>query len=175
MSCGVMAAFQKKEMGEEQGITALTWGLHQWRRMGVLTCYCRDEESSCVCFSIRLLVEQRISSIKDIFILQNLMKCLGKDAPVFLKKKLEVKLVVGSFLLSQSLCSCIVYKLCMVLRRHWRRKSNRMCCVHHSPAISGGRPYIWSHLLAEGSSYFSEPTGCYFFTVQFLIINAFCI
>lgn len=44
-----------------------------------------------MCFSIRLLVEQRISSIKDIFVLQNLMKCLGKGAPLFLKRKLEVK------------------------------------------------------------------------------------
>lgn len=58
-----------------------------------------------MCFSIRLLVEQRISSIRDIFILQNLMKCLGKDAPVFLKKKLEVKLVESSHFSSHKACS----------------------------------------------------------------------
>lgn len=139
-------------MGEEQGIIAFTWGLHQWRRKGVLTCLCWNEESSCVCFSIRLLVEQRISSIRDIFILQNLMKCLGKDAPVFLKKKLEVKLVGGSFLLPQSLCSCIVYKLCMVLCRRWKRKCNgkvTICYMHQIPAISVGGTFIWRLIIKQ--------------------------
>ncbi|XP_057237707.1 FAST kinase domain-containing protein 2, mitochondrial isoform X2 [Malurus melanocephalus] len=50
----------------------------------------KDKNVSALQAGLQLLVEQRISSIRDIFILQNLMKCLGKDAPVFLKKKLEV-------------------------------------------------------------------------------------
>lgn len=50
----------------------------------------KDKNVSALQAGLQLLVEQRISSIRDIFILQNLMKCLGKDAPVFLKKKLEM-------------------------------------------------------------------------------------
>ncbi|XP_071417956.1 FAST kinase domain-containing protein 2, mitochondrial [Pithys albifrons albifrons] len=50
----------------------------------------KDKNVSALQAGLQLLVEQRISSIKDIFILQNLMKCMGKDIPVFLKKKLEM-------------------------------------------------------------------------------------
>ncbi|NWY50547.1 FAKD2 protein, partial [Chionis minor] len=50
----------------------------------------KDKNVSALQAGLQLLVEQRIPSIRDIFILQNLMKCVGKDAPVFLKKKLEV-------------------------------------------------------------------------------------
>ncbi|NXI00699.1 FAKD2 protein, partial [Pachycephala philippinensis] len=50
----------------------------------------KDKNVSALQAGLQLLVEQRISSIRDIFVLQNLMKCLGKDAPFFLKKKLEV-------------------------------------------------------------------------------------
>ncbi|XP_050195957.1 FAST kinase domain-containing protein 2, mitochondrial [Myiozetetes cayanensis] len=50
----------------------------------------KDKNVSALQAGLQLLVEQRISSIQDIFILQNLMKCMGKDAPVFLKKKLEM-------------------------------------------------------------------------------------
>ncbi|XP_032549374.1 FAST kinase domain-containing protein 2, mitochondrial [Chiroxiphia lanceolata] len=50
----------------------------------------KDKNVSALQAGLQLLVEQRISSIKDIFILQNLMKCMGKDVPVFLKKKLEM-------------------------------------------------------------------------------------
>ncbi|NXH90676.1 FAKD2 protein, partial [Edolisoma coerulescens] len=50
----------------------------------------KDKNVSALQAGLQLLVEQRISSIRDIFILQNLMKCLGKDAPVFLKRKLEM-------------------------------------------------------------------------------------
>ncbi|NWT87255.1 FAKD2 protein, partial [Lanius ludovicianus] len=50
----------------------------------------KDKNVSALRAGLQLLVEQRISSIRDIFILQNLMKCLGKDVPVFLKKKLEM-------------------------------------------------------------------------------------
>ncbi|NXN68590.1 FAKD2 protein, partial [Himantopus himantopus] len=50
----------------------------------------KDKNVSALQAGLQLLVEQRIPSIRDIFILQNLMKCMGKDAPVFLKKKLEV-------------------------------------------------------------------------------------
>ncbi|NXI75291.1 FAKD2 protein, partial [Rhipidura dahli] len=50
----------------------------------------KDKNVSALQAGLQLLVEQRISNIRDIFILQNLMKCLGKDAPVFLKKKLEM-------------------------------------------------------------------------------------
>ncbi|XP_010005680.1 PREDICTED: FAST kinase domain-containing protein 2 [Chaetura pelagica] len=50
----------------------------------------KDKNVSALQAGLQLLVEQRIPSIRDIFILQNLMKCMGKDAPVFLKKKLEM-------------------------------------------------------------------------------------
>ncbi|NXP50441.1 FAKD2 protein, partial [Heliornis fulica] len=50
----------------------------------------RDKNVSALQAGLQLLVEQRIPSIRDIFILQNLMKCMGKDIPVFLKKKLEM-------------------------------------------------------------------------------------
>ncbi|NWZ33025.1 FAKD2 protein, partial [Brachypodius atriceps] len=53
----------------------------------------KDKNVSALQAGLQLLVEQRISSIRDIFILQNLMKCLGKDAPIFLKKKLEMAVV----------------------------------------------------------------------------------
>ncbi|NXH43241.1 FAKD2 protein, partial [Dicaeum eximium] len=55
----------------------------------------KDKNVSALQAGLQLLVEQRISSIRDIFILQNLIKCLGKDAPVFLKKKLEMAVVRG--------------------------------------------------------------------------------
>ncbi|XP_064925502.1 FAST kinase domain-containing protein 2, mitochondrial [Columba livia] len=50
----------------------------------------KDKNVSALQAGLQLLVEQRIPSIRDIFMLQNLMKCVGKDAPVFLKKKLEM-------------------------------------------------------------------------------------
>ncbi|NXS99682.1 FAKD2 protein, partial [Jacana jacana] len=50
----------------------------------------KDKNVRALQAGLQLLVEQRIPSIRDIFILQNLMKCLGKDIPVFLKKKLEM-------------------------------------------------------------------------------------
>ncbi|NXK27709.1 FAKD2 protein, partial [Arenaria interpres] len=50
----------------------------------------KDKNVSALQAGLQLLVEQRIPNIRDIFILQNLMKCLGKDVPVFLKKKLEM-------------------------------------------------------------------------------------
>ncbi|NXU39646.1 FAKD2 protein, partial [Drymodes brunneopygia] len=50
----------------------------------------KDKNVSALQAGLQLLMEQRISNIRDHFILQNLMKCLGKDAPVFLKKKLEM-------------------------------------------------------------------------------------
>ncbi|XP_069716903.1 FAST kinase domain-containing protein 2, mitochondrial [Phaenicophaeus curvirostris] len=50
----------------------------------------KDKNVSALQAGLQLLVEQRVPSIKDIFILQNLMKCMGNDAPVFLKKKLEM-------------------------------------------------------------------------------------
>ncbi|XP_068804187.1 FAST kinase domain-containing protein 2, mitochondrial [Struthio camelus] len=50
----------------------------------------KDKNVSALQAGLRLLVEQRIPDIGDIFILQNLMRCMGKDAPVFLKKKLEM-------------------------------------------------------------------------------------
>ncbi|NXQ28574.1 FAKD2 protein, partial [Alaudala cheleensis] len=53
----------------------------------------KDKNVSALQAGLQLLVEQRISRFRDIFILQNLMKCLGKDAPVFLKKKLEMAVV----------------------------------------------------------------------------------
>ncbi|NXT22208.1 FAKD2 protein, partial [Syrrhaptes paradoxus] len=53
----------------------------------------KDKNVSALQAGLQILVEQRIPSIRDLFILQNLMKCLGKDAPVFLKKKIEVALL----------------------------------------------------------------------------------
>ncbi|XP_026709100.1 FAST kinase domain-containing protein 2, mitochondrial [Athene cunicularia] len=50
----------------------------------------KDKNVSALQAGLQLLVEQRIPGIRDIFILQNLMKCIGKDAPLFLKKKLEM-------------------------------------------------------------------------------------
>ncbi|KFV19946.1 FAST kinase domain-containing protein 2, partial [Tauraco erythrolophus] len=50
----------------------------------------KDKNVSALQAGLQLLVEQRIPSIRDIFILQSLMKCIGKDAPVFLKKKFEM-------------------------------------------------------------------------------------
>ncbi|NXN34037.1 FAKD2 protein, partial [Nycticryphes semicollaris] len=50
----------------------------------------KDKNVRALQAGLQLLVEQRIPSIRDVFILQNLMKCLGKDVPVFLKKKLEM-------------------------------------------------------------------------------------
>lgn len=101
MSCRVMPTFKKKGGGRGAGDYSFNFGRYvseeEWGYLPVSAGMRRAR----VCFSIRLLVEQRISSIRDIFILQNLMKCLGKDAPVFLKKKLEVKLVGRSFLLPQ--------------------------------------------------------------------------
>ncbi|XP_053899909.1 FAST kinase domain-containing protein 2, mitochondrial [Malaclemys terrapin pileata] len=38
---------------------------------------------------LQLLVEQRIPKISNIFMLQSLMKCFGKDAPLSLKRKFE--------------------------------------------------------------------------------------
>ncbi|NXN93052.1 FAKD2 protein, partial [Rhinopomastus cyanomelas] len=49
-----------------------------------------DKNVNALQAGLQLLVVQRIRSIRDIFILQNLMKCMGKDAPAFLKKKLEM-------------------------------------------------------------------------------------
>lgn len=38
----------------------------------------------------RILVDQQVWNINDIFTLQTVMRCIGKDAPFALKKKLEV-------------------------------------------------------------------------------------
>ncbi|MBN3303707.1 FAKD2 protein, partial [Amia calva] len=40
---------------------------------------------------VRLLVEIRIPEIKNVFALQSMMRCVGKDAPFSLKRKLEEK------------------------------------------------------------------------------------
>ncbi|XP_008934598.1 PREDICTED: FAST kinase domain-containing protein 2, partial [Merops nubicus] len=50
----------------------------------------KDKNVSALQAGLQLLVEQRVPGIRDVFILQNLMKCMGRDAPVFLKKKLEM-------------------------------------------------------------------------------------
>ncbi|KAM6178522.1 FAST kinase domain-containing protein 2, mitochondrial [Rhynchocyon petersi] len=42
---------------------------------------------------LRILVEQQVWKIEHIFTLQTVMKCIGKDAPNSLKKKLEMKAV----------------------------------------------------------------------------------
>uniref|UniRef100_G1N8R8 FAST kinase domains 2 n=1 Tax=Meleagris gallopavo TaxID=9103 RepID=G1N8R8_MELGA len=68
-----------------------------------------DKNVSALQAGLQLLVEQRLPSIRDISILQNLMKCMGKDAPIFLKKKLEVNLSGGSFLLPQKHCFLVLH------------------------------------------------------------------
>nr|BAE32254.1 unnamed protein product [Mus musculus] len=40
---------------------------------------------------LRILVDQQVWNIKHVFTLQTVMKCIGKDAPSALKKKLEMK------------------------------------------------------------------------------------
>jgi hypothetical protein len=50
-------------------------------------------ESRIVLFLVsnnRILVDQQVWNIKHVFTLQTVMKCIGKDAPSALKKKLEV-------------------------------------------------------------------------------------
>ncbi|XP_019508459.1 PREDICTED: FAST kinase domain-containing protein 2, mitochondrial [Hipposideros armiger] len=42
-------------------------------------------------FDYRILVDQQIWKIERVFTLQAVMKCIGKDAPVALKRKLEMK------------------------------------------------------------------------------------
>ncbi|XP_067404863.1 FAST kinase domain-containing protein 2, mitochondrial isoform X2 [Emydura macquarii macquarii] len=42
---------------------------------------------------IWILVEQQIPKISDVFMLQSLMKCIGKDAPISLKRKIENKIL----------------------------------------------------------------------------------
>nr|XP_020636391.1 FAST kinase domain-containing protein 2, mitochondrial [Pogona vitticeps] len=43
-------------------------------------------------FGLQLLVEQQLSQTSDVFILQSYMKCIGKDGPLMLKRKLENKI-----------------------------------------------------------------------------------
>ncbi|KAL1770725.1 FAST kinase domain-containing protein 2 [Sigmodon hispidus] len=40
---------------------------------------------------LRILVDQQVWKIKHVFTLQTVMKCIGKDTPLALKKKLEMK------------------------------------------------------------------------------------
>ncbi|XP_007934142.1 FAST kinase domain-containing protein 2, mitochondrial [Orycteropus afer afer] len=40
---------------------------------------------------LRILVDQQVWKIEHVFTLQSMMKCIGKDAPIALKKKLEMK------------------------------------------------------------------------------------
>ncbi|KAM9248323.1 FAST kinase domain-containing protein 2, mitochondrial [Dugong dugon] len=40
---------------------------------------------------LRMLVDQQVWKIEHVFTLQTVMKCIGKDAPIALKKKLEMK------------------------------------------------------------------------------------
>uniref|UniRef100_H0XGL4 FAST kinase domains 2 n=2 Tax=Otolemur garnettii TaxID=30611 RepID=H0XGL4_OTOGA len=40
---------------------------------------------------LRILVDQQVWKIKRVFTLQAVMKCIGKDAPIALKRKLEMK------------------------------------------------------------------------------------
>uniref|UniRef100_A0A8C0JBP7 FAST kinase domains 2 n=1 Tax=Chelonoidis abingdonii TaxID=106734 RepID=A0A8C0JBP7_CHEAB len=44
---------------------------------------------------LQLLVEQRIPKISNIFMLQSMMKCFGKDAPLSLKRKFEHTLLAA--------------------------------------------------------------------------------
>lgn len=42
-------------------------------------------------FDYRILVDQQIWKIERVFTLQTVMRSIGKDAPISLKRKLEVK------------------------------------------------------------------------------------
>lgn len=52
---------------------------------------CKNVEALQV--GLQLLVEQRISRISNVFMLQTMMKCIGKDAPLTLKTKVENKIL----------------------------------------------------------------------------------
>lgn len=43
-----------------------------------------------IVFDDRMLVDQQVWKIERVFTLQAVMKCIGKDAPIGLKRKLEV-------------------------------------------------------------------------------------
>jgi hypothetical protein len=43
-----------------------------------------------IVFNDRILVDQKVWKIEHVFTLQTVMKYIGKDAPIALKKKLEV-------------------------------------------------------------------------------------
>lgn len=44
-----------------------------------------------IAFDDRILVDQQVWNIEHVFTLQMVMRCIGKDAPVALKRKLEMK------------------------------------------------------------------------------------
>ncbi|XP_041118689.1 FAST kinase domain-containing protein 2, mitochondrial-like [Polyodon spathula] len=50
-----------------------------------------DKNADALKAGLRLLVETRIPKIKNVVALQTMMRCIGKDAPVSLKRKLEHK------------------------------------------------------------------------------------
>ncbi|XP_041117601.1 FAST kinase domain-containing protein 2, mitochondrial-like [Polyodon spathula] len=50
-----------------------------------------DKNADALKAGLRLLVETRIPKIKNVVALQTMMRCIGKDAPVSLKRKLEAK------------------------------------------------------------------------------------
>ncbi|RXM32848.1 FAST kinase domain-containing protein 2 [Acipenser ruthenus] len=50
-----------------------------------------DKNADALKAGLRLLVETRIPKIKNVVALQTMMRCIGKDAPVSLKRKLEYK------------------------------------------------------------------------------------
>ncbi|XP_066492725.1 FAST kinase domain-containing protein 2, mitochondrial [Tiliqua scincoides] len=52
---------------------------------------CKNVEALQV--GLQLLVEQRIPKISNVFMLQTMMKCIGKDAPLTLKTKVENKIL----------------------------------------------------------------------------------
>lgn len=51
-----------------------------------------------VVFDDRMLVDEQVWKIKHIFTLQTVMRSIGKDAPIGLKRKLEVILSEFSLL-----------------------------------------------------------------------------
>lgn len=59
-----------------------------------------------MCNDCRLLVEARLPNIKNVVSLQTMMRALGKDIPLDLKRKLEVSLCVVDIIIRDIIQFC---------------------------------------------------------------------
>lgn len=94
----------------------------------------------------RLLVEQQLPKSSDVFMLQTYMKCIGKDAPLTLKLKLEVKRNY-SFL-------------------HVSNYKNKYFCYCMTGSWSQNHPFFVAH---HTSTQYIHPKGYFFW--QFIILR----